>query len=773
MQLTLFILLIFISLTSQASYGAEFAYHVPTENAFFQGRKEELSKVSSIFKAENIVALVGLPGIGKSALAQEFSWKNNDKYNVILKLECSGDIRAQLINFGRSWNQRCAPPLEKIPDNYLTLDMSLQILKSWIPESSEKILILLEDGDKFQEIKSILTTFKDKKDKFILMTSRSLNLECRKVHIEKLNRQDSIGLLEKFIEWPKDKLDKIAFLLGDYPLALTQAGVLIRAFPSMTPDEYQKLFEKKRSYLESLHQKVNKDTDEESINYKETVFATLALTFEDLKKKNLNAYNALTFLAFLHPNHIKEDTIKECAGLLGINKDLLHELIYDLLNSLYLTVDTKKGNNEVSIYQMHPLIQVALKESLPEGTKDEIQTSWVKYFCSRFSGGPHELEKFVSDRSDSYEHMKCLIENINTNQTNIQNSLELKIDLARVAVFSLADFEFGDKWAYEAEEAIKKGKKVNNFAKGRLYNILGNIILLSDTNKAIDLTLKGIALLEKVPHRNSKAEQLFALINNLPDYYSIQGNITHALKALKKAEPLLNDVNNLSYNCIFYSVYANMLMFQGQNEQALSLINQSLKKIQEGNLPEAPYLFVKISKAEILSRLGKFEDSLKLATLCHDELMKICNTDCDYKAVRLKIIIAANYLLKNDLGKGLKHITQAIENCNKLVNGSDKIFLQGWAHLVLGEIYEKKQNLLKAWREYRIAERIYDKITSVKEFDDISRLYSKLAIISAQKRRIDLTRKYLLLHIDHFGLNHPRTKDIILFLDKNELRVPW
>lgn len=75
MQLPLFIFLIFISLTFQASYGTEFTYHVPTENDFFQGRKEELSKVSSIFKAENIVALVGLPGIGKSALAQEFSWK--------------------------------------------------------------------------------------------------------------------------------------------------------------------------------------------------------------------------------------------------------------------------------------------------------------------------------------------------------------------------------------------------------------------------------------------------------------------------------------------------------------------------------------------------------------------------------------------------------------------------------------------------------------------------------------------------------------------------
>lgn len=773
MRLISFIFLILISLTPQVIYGAELMYHITSRNIFFNGRKEELNEVYNFLKIQNIVALVGLPGIGKSVLAQEFLWKNKDKFDLILKLECTGDIRSQLIKFGLSWNQRFLNPSEKIPRNYLTLDTSLQILKSWIPNNSKKILILLEDGDKSQEINSILTTFKDKKDKFILITSRSLNLECRKVHIEKLTRQDSIGLLEKFIEWPKDKLDKIASLLGDYPLALTQAGVLIRAIPSMTPDEYQKLFEKQRRYLVELHQKVNKDTDREGIDYKETVFATLALTFAELKKKNLNAYKILTFIAFLHPNHIKEDIIKDCAGLLGINKDLFHELIYDLINSIYLTVDAKKGNNESGIYKMHPLIQVSLKESLAKGLKREIQTLWVKYFCSRFSGGPHELEKFISDHSDYYEHMKTLIENIDADQANIQNYLELKIDLARVAVFSLADFEYGDKWAYEVEEAIEKGKKVDKVAKGRLYNILGNITLLSDTNKAIDLTLKGIALLEKVPHKSSKAEQLFALINNLPDYYSIQGNIAHALKALKKAEPLLNDVNNPSYNCIFYSVYANMLMHQGQNEQALSLIDQSLKKIHEGNLPEAPYLFVKISKAEILSRLKKYEESLKLATLCYNELMKICNNEYDYKSVRLQITMAASYLSIDDLDKGLKHIIQAIENCNKLVNGSDKIFLQGWAHLVLGEIYEKKQNLLKAWREYRIAERIYDKITSVKEFDDISRLYSKLAIISAKKRRIDLTRKYLLLHIEHFGMDHPRTKDIILFLDKNELHVPW
>jgi len=74
MQLPLFIFLIFISLTSQTSYGTEFIYHVPTKNAFFQGRKEELSKISSIFKTQNVAALVGLPGIGKIALAQEVSW---------------------------------------------------------------------------------------------------------------------------------------------------------------------------------------------------------------------------------------------------------------------------------------------------------------------------------------------------------------------------------------------------------------------------------------------------------------------------------------------------------------------------------------------------------------------------------------------------------------------------------------------------------------------------------------------------------------------------
>ena len=91
---------------------------------------------------------------------------------------------------------------------------------------------------------------------------------------------------------------------------------------------------------------------------------------------------------------------------------------------------------------------------------------------------------------------------------------------------------------------------------------------------------------------------------------------------------------------------------------------------------------------------------------------------------------------------------------------------------ILGEIFEAKENFKKAYEEYIKAEKFYEQVLQGKDLDDLSLLYTRLAILGAKQRDYRQVDKYLSLHIKQFGLAHPRTFEIKRFLDDRRFPLP-
>ena len=75
-------------------------------------------------------------------------------------------------------------------------------------------------------------------------------------------------------------------------------------------------------------------------------------------------------------------------------------------------------------------------------------------------------------------------------------------------------------------------------------------------------------------------------------------------------------------------------------------------------------------------------------------------------------------------------------------------------------------------KEFLLSKEIYDVVLKEKKIDDVSDLYTELALLGTKLKDDGLTHKYLTAHIGIFGLDHPRTEKILDHLDRLKLAVP-
>ncbi len=77
-----------------------------------------------------------------------------------------------------------------------------------------------------------------------------------------------------------------------------------------------------------------------------------------------------------------------------------------------------------------------------------------------------------------------------------------------------------------------------------------------------------------------------------------------------------------------------------------------------------------------------------------------------------------------------------------------------------------------ACQEYKIAEQILDNILAVKEYDETSDIYTKLALLGVKMENLALTRQYLIKQVTHFGAKHPRSIMVMKHLDQLDIPLP-
>lgn len=169
-----------------------------------------------------------------------------------------------------------------------------------------------------------------------------------------------------------------------------------------------------------------------------------------------------------------------------------------------------------------------------------------------------------------------------------------------------------------------------------------------------------------------------------------------------------------------------------------------------------------ITYADALIRAGRYKDAAPILALLLKIAEKSLPSDHLYKA---NIIIFYSYV-NAMLGVDLKQATQDSLNAQAILKKllHEKGYYKNrhvyMSYRFLGEIYKKQANYSKAKLAYAMSLAIVKNIHSDRDYaviDDLSDLYSKLAIISVKLKQPIEAIEYFKLQTQVFDIKHPRS----------------
>src|SRR5690606_36456054 len=131
----------------------------------------------------------------------------------------------------------------------------------------------------------------------ILFTSRNQFIGGNVMTLKCFTRQESIELLNSLLpNNSQNSLNELAENVNDYPLALVQASTYINLFPSLSVEEYIRLYKEQRKSLwkeEEQFVPKKKKGQKPLKSYQHTVSSTFTLLLEKVKENSSEALNLL------------------------------------------------------------------------------------------------------------------------------------------------------------------------------------------------------------------------------------------------------------------------------------------------------------------------------------------------------------------------------------------------------------------------------------------------------------------------------------------------
>ena len=228
-----------------------------------------------------------------------------------------------------------------------------------------------------------------------------------------------------------------------------------------------------------------------------------------------------------------------------------------------------------------------------------------------------------------------------------------------------------------------------------------------------------------------------------------------------------------AYNALFIFAVSLYLIDKGEVNKARDLIQQHRSVVDQLSAFSPFRLHVLRLLGEILIRQEKEEEAAillkQLEPLGHALYKDRENTFYAH----LDILKAQCLLKENHINEAETLLHQALNLYAESLGGDARHRKQAFAHFVLGTLYERAGNYEKALARYLKSESIYDTLLKEKAIEDVSLLYKHLALLGVALKDESLTHTYLKKHLKTFGLQHPRTQEIIHHLDRKGLMIPF
>lgn len=773
------VLVIFInsfSVAKESNMNIPKIWNIQNYSYNFEGRIEEINKITNfMLPSHNIIAIVGPGGIGKTQLAKKIAEITKQHYEIVWWFDAKKDLDFQMKELATHWNDYIVEDKKKFIDTKnLSLKQILEKLKNNLRAANLNFLLIFDDVDTANEIREYIPIFHNESKSDIIITSRNVYVWDNVIKLKPFNRNESIALLMRTLNnITIEEANKLADILYDYPLSLSQGASYIKLHSSVSIDEYVDSLQKKLSNLWKEEEKMKKNINQQinnSINeYPHTVEKAINISIDEVRTQSELAYKLLILSAFLNNKDIPEEFFFRYKGK---NSESIHEAISVLEQHSIIDKNTfsNVGVPRKDTYTMHEIIQNVILTNLTINEFKESLQEAIEMILIIMPNKIDFLVTFIKESPFYLNHLEKL--KTNCSKAKIYNSKTMELN-QRILEYYLP----GERNFEKAELLIKDMEFIKSNSENldiplllrfdsiksallewRYYNVKGAIEELNNASR-IALNLKQFP------------EERLMVFNRLVQLYIQTGDIENAEKYSDISEKVIkNAKESVGNQDTFYYARARIAIDKGNIKNALYNVRNAMEKTPQllsDNLPFTAKLPVLLLEVEILNRGGNYKLAYDKVNFIIENLSKCIKDSKHVYFARVKTQVGRSCLGLKNIAKAKQEALDSISIFQKASNYANSR-PQIAALMLLADVYIAEENYLEAQSILIEIEKIVKSTYTHYKIDDVSNLYKNLAKNSLRLNDMGLVQYYVNVHKDIFGSYDKHTIELIDELNINK-----
>lgn len=749
-------------------------WNVPAENPNFIGRKVLLATINGSFKTApfNIVVIAGPSGFGKTQIAKHYAHQNYDQYDIVWWFKGNQYIEPQFENFALALDAELGLDLDGGLKS-ISPGRLVMVVKEALRKKNLKCLIVFDDVQTYKDIEPYVP-FTHENNVHTLVTTKNGEFSTKAIKVPAFSAEDSLAYLNHFFSYETiESKVKLADHFAGCPVSLALAIDYIKRHPGMTIDAYLKQYDIEVISSSLLDEESVKRLGSSTDGYAIDMLTAIRMNLKAIKQKSPLALQIIGFLSLLHHDALSIDHIKEWLNTSQNGNDTDAAEIVSVLNHYSLVDSAFSPAQEKVTLRMHELIQKTINALIPVEEKRQHIEEAIQILKPAFDGRTDKVvEKILKDNT-LFLHALKISEEADKIDYHTPALSSLRVKVLDVLVGIIRDFNKTKMINTHLQNDFNKEIKLSKIDE-ILYNtnlFLFSFIYAPDFDKAITFGEKALSLIES---EEELVEEKLRLFSNLIQYYSLTGLLDKAQEFVERGKQYFSNSQSSAYNALYVLAIATYYNERGEFDEVINLVNSYRSLLEKQNAYPSMYSFTLNQLCEALVKKGKVNEAENMLTFTEKVGREFYSTDDNNFFAKLFANQAINRFSKKEQFRFSKEgLEKALSIYNKIYCGEDKHKNQGSVHLYLGKLHFLNQQYHEAKDHCLKSEQIYDKVLKGKQAYDLSELYKLLAILGVELKDESLTHIYFKKQFTTFGIDHPNTVDIAIYVDKRGLSLPY